>query len=191
MKYYHETKVINKGKSDEYIYDYGYDINKLPLNKPVWGFAYDINDETEQRRLICSPVLGEISEDDIEGKWGGRYFFPYKKGTKQKRKSGAVNFKSRYYADTYKEAVEMYNELVQQRINNLNRMAKEAEKHKIKIDMSKECGFKYFEYWNQANHLRTMSQDEWSKWYDNHCGKCQYMCEICMHGEKQGEENNA
>lgn len=132
MKYYHETKVINKGKPDEYIYDYGYDINKLPLNKPVWGFAYDINDDTKHRRLSCFPVLGEISENDIKEKWSIYCFFPYKKGTKQKRKSGAVDFNSRYYADTYEEAVEMYNELVQQRIDNLNRMVKEAEKDKIK-----------------------------------------------------------
>jgi len=52
-----------------------------------------------------------------------------------------------------------------------------------KVDMSEKCGFKYFEYWNQANNLRTMSQDEWNKWYDEHCGKCKYMSEICMHGE--------
>jgi hypothetical protein len=53
-----------------------------------------------------------------------------------------------------------------------------------KQDMSKECDFKYNEYWLAANKLYTMSQDDWSKWYSEHCGKCQYMCEICMYGEE-------
>lgn len=39
---------------------------------------------------------------------------------------------SRYYTDTYEEAVEMYNELVQKRIDNLKLMIKEAENDKIK-----------------------------------------------------------
>ena len=28
-----------------------------------------------------------------------------------------------------------------------------------------------------------MPQEEWNKWFDEHCGKCKYMCEICMYGE--------
>jgi hypothetical protein len=55
---------------------------------------------------------------------------------------------------------------------------------KTKQDMSKECNFKYSEYWVAANVLHTMSQDAWSNWYNQHCGKCQYMCEICMYGEE-------
>lgn len=54
----------------------------------------------------------------------------------------------------------------------------------IKEDMSKNCSFKYNEYWSAANHYRTMSQLEWIKWYSENCGKCQYMCEICMYGEE-------
>lgn len=49
----------------------------------------------------------------------------------QKRKSGIVDFNSRMYADTYEEAVEMFNELIQQRIDNLYRMAEEAKKHMV------------------------------------------------------------
>ena len=30
-----------------------------------------------------------------------------------------------------------------------------------------------------------MPQDEWNKWFGEHCGKCKYMCEICMYGEDQ------
>lgn len=56
MKYYY---------SDPYgqYYTSNYSISKLPLNKPVWGFAYSINDDTEDKRLICLPVQGEIHEN--------------------------------------------------------------------------------------------------------------------------------
>lgn len=53
-----------------------------------------------------------------------------------------------------------------------------------KKDMSEFCDFKYDEYWLAANHLHTMSQDKWNKWFDEHCGKCKYMCEICMYREE-------
>ena len=52
-----------------------------------------------------------------------------------------------------------------------------------KEDMSEYCDFKYNEYWLAANQLHTMPQDEWNQWFDEHCGKCKYMCEICMYGE--------
>lgn len=51
-------------------------------------------------------------------------------------------------------------------------------------DMSEFCDFKYNEYWLAANHLHTMPQDEWNKWFDENCGRCKYMCEICMNGEE-------
>lgn len=133
MKYYHEIKTFREGTKDEYVRDLGYDFNKLPLNKPIWGFAYDINDDTEHRRLSCLPVQGEISENNIKGKWCKYCFFPHKKNTKQRRKSGAVDANSRMYADTYEEASEMYNELVQKRIDNLYYMIQEAEKEKIGV----------------------------------------------------------
>jgi hypothetical protein len=53
-----------------------------------------------------------------------------------------------------------------------------------RTDMSGTCEFKYDEYWMAANHYHTMSQEDWMKWYNEHCGKCIYMCEICMHGEE-------
>lgn len=132
MKYYHEMQTIQHSDGSGYTYDYGYNIEKLPIDKPIWGFAYDINDDTENRRLSCLPVLGEISKN-LHGKpsWSTYCFYPYKKGTHTKRQSGKVDFNSRCYADTYGEAVEMYNELVQQRIDNLKRMVKQAEKDKI------------------------------------------------------------
>ena len=54
-----------------------------------------------------------------------------------------------------------------------------------KQDMSKTCGFSYQDNWTKANVTHEISQEEWKKWYTTHCGKCQYMCEICMYGEEQ------
>lgn len=121
MKYYHNIKTVNN-----YTWDAGYDVNKL-LNKDLYGFAYEINDDTKDCRLSCRPVIGTSIHE------GGKiyYFVPYKKGTQELRKSGRVLFESRMYADTYKEAVEMYNELVQKRIEKLKEMIQEAEKDKI------------------------------------------------------------
>lgn len=111
---------------------YSHDIKDLPLNKPIYGFAYSVNDDTRDKRLSCLPVLGEIGENNILKKYCRYCFYPYKKGTKTRKKSGTVDFMSRYYTDTYEEAVEMYNELVQKRIDNLKLMIEEAENDKIK-----------------------------------------------------------
>lgn len=111
---------------------YEHYITKLPLNKPIYGFAYDINNDTRNKRLSCLPVLGEVGENNISKKWCEYCFYPYKKGTNTRKKSGAVDYYSRYYADTYSEAIEMYNELVQKRIDNLKLMIEEAENDKIK-----------------------------------------------------------
>lgn len=100
---------------------------KPPLNTPIWAVAYKINDETKHTRLICKPMLGEI----IKGRWKTE-FFPYKKGTRTLRESGEVNVYSREYADTYEEAVELYNSLVQERIDKLKDMIAEAENDLIR-----------------------------------------------------------
>lgn len=127
MKYYHKFHTLNDGT----LIEHSYDIKDLPLNKPIYGFAYKINDDTRDKRLSCLPILGEIRENNIPKKWSTYCFYQYKKGTKAIRKSGAVDYNSRYYADTYSEAVEMYNELVQKRIDKLKKMIEEAENDKI------------------------------------------------------------
>ena len=110
---------------------YGYGLNDVPINKPIYGFAYKINDDTEDRRLNRKPVLGVILAN-LGCQYGRNgIFYEYKNGSHEIKKSGSVHLNSRWYADTYDEAVEMYNELVQQRIDNLKRMIDSAEKDKI------------------------------------------------------------
>ena len=56
-----------------------------------------------------------------------------------------------------------------------------------KDNMSSTCDFKYEEYWKAANIHGSMSQDVWMKWFNEHCGKCVHMNEICMYGEERLE----
>lgn len=102
------------------------DIEDLPVGKPIWAVAYDINNENLYPRLKKKPVLGEI----FRARWGF-LFVEYKKDGKTLRESGEVNFESRVYADTEKEAIEMYNTLVQDKINLLYKIIEDAEDDKI------------------------------------------------------------
>lgn len=100
----------------------------IPRNTPIWAFAYSIDNETGYCHLRCKPTLGEI----VDISCYKAKFFPYKKGTNEKRKSGEVDYTARRYADTETEAIAAYNKLVQDRIDRLNNLAMEASKDKIK-----------------------------------------------------------
>lgn len=51
-----------------------------------------------------------------------------------------------------------------------------------KIDMSSICGFKDAEMWYKC-YNREITDEEFNIYWDNNCGKCVHMCEICMYGE--------
>ena len=51
-----------------------------------------------------------------------------------------------------------------------------------KIDMSSTCGFKDAEMWHK-HYNHEITDEEFNKYWDNNCGKCIHMCEICMYGE--------
>lgn len=114
MKYYRRKYVDPNNGIERFEYDY--QKGEVPINKPIWGFAYTIKSK---------PVLGELRETNHSyPDWA--VFFPYKKND-EICKSKGVNLNAKYYADTYEEAVEMYNELVQQRIDRLHKAIYEAE----------------------------------------------------------------
>lgn len=104
--------------------EHSYDLNDLPINKPIWAFAYTIKNDTAQRTYYSSPVCGEINEHGV--------FHPYKKNGDLSG-SKYYNFNSRSYADTYEEAVDMYNELVQKRIDRLKAAIEDAKKDFIAV----------------------------------------------------------
>lgn len=57
-------------------------------------------------------------------------------------------------------------------------------KNLYNMDMHDRCGFKYDEYWFKTNITHEIRTEEFNKWHDSHCGRCKYMCEICMYGEE-------
>ena len=52
-----------------------------------------------------------------------------------------------------------------------------------KKDMSNSCDFMYQDYWTKANVTHELTQEDWMRWYNEHCANCKYMGEICMYGE--------
>ena len=109
---------------------YGSGSSKAPINTPLWAFAYDIDDNTNRASLKCAPVLGEIVPSKKTAYYNTK-FFPYKKNSKELKTSVSVLAGSRMYADTYDEAIEAYNKLIQKRIDHLNNMIAEAKKDMI------------------------------------------------------------
>lgn len=85
------------------------DAEDIPMNKDVWAFAYKEDDRA--LNYICRPTKGRIKDD--------KYFYEYKVNGRGLKKNG-VSLYARYFADTYDEAVEGFNTLVQNRINLLN-----------------------------------------------------------------------
>lgn len=80
----------------------------------LWACAYEIDNEILYPRLRQTPVEGVLTSDL-------QFAVFTKSGTL--RKSGRVSYYSRQYADTYEEAVELYNELVTKRKEKLEQLA--------------------------------------------------------------------
>lgn len=114
---------------------------EVPLNTPLWATDYLINDDNLVARLKCQPILGEVISIERFSKevkaskyptYSNYIFVPYKIGTTTFRNSGFVDVWSRHYADTEEEAIEIYNELVQKRIDKLLEIAEQAKGDFIK-----------------------------------------------------------
>lgn len=84
MKYYHN---IDYGNGSSF---YGEEL--LPLNRPIWGFAYDVNDDTERKRLNSLPVLGEVVKNTYR-LWDNHAFVPYKKALERSANLVLSDFK--------------------------------------------------------------------------------------------------
>lgn len=126
----------------------------IPINTPLYGFAYFFADSICTPSLKCPPVLGEVISlarfrelfpklkhkySHLDG-WGRdvsnspAVFIPYKRNTKEFSKSGYVEYTNRIFADTYEEAVEYYNSRVKSRINALIECSEQAKEDYISIN---------------------------------------------------------
>lgn len=88
-------------------------IDEEHYNKDIWAFAY--KEDERATNLMCKPVKGKIITDG----WCG-YFYEYKANGKDLKKNG-VSLYARFFTDTYEEAIEGFNMLVNKRINSLQK----------------------------------------------------------------------
>ena len=93
-------------------------IDEECYNKDIWAFAY--KEDERATNLMCKPVKGRIIKSDDYN------FYEYKANDKDLKKNG-VSIYARFFADTYEEAVEGFNMLVNKRIDSL-------QKEIIKLD---------------------------------------------------------
>jgi hypothetical protein len=95
-------------------------------NRPIWACAYELCENKISMKLIQKPIRGIIS---------GRTFAPLKKDSDTEVvKSRGVRSWSRCYADTYDECVELYNSLVQERIEFFEDRLRETKDDFIKME---------------------------------------------------------
>ena len=108
--------------------------NSLNHEDIVWACAYTEDNNYDYSHLKQLPIQGMVLDKYKAGmtkpKYSSWVFAPINKNG-EPIKSKVVDVYSRHYANTYEECVEVYNELVQMRIDRLNKIFKECEEHKI------------------------------------------------------------
>lgn len=107
--------------------------NDLKLLKPemnVWACAYEFYKSNTTMLLHQKPIYGKLIPYKSDYYIGGiECFIPFKKNRKESLLSSkAVMFRSRVYADTYEECVELYNTLVQEKVNWFIQRIEEAKR---------------------------------------------------------------
>lgn len=135
MKYYYK-----KSKNG---YTYAcYMKGDVPINKPIYAFSYDSSNISRYNFDYTKPVKGMIIEKDWllnhgNSCYGNEVFVPFKRTNDNKGYTDEldyakyVHYTSRMYADTYKEACEMFNELVEDRVKKIKSELKTTKKHFI------------------------------------------------------------
>lgn len=116
MKYYY-------GKTPSGFQRNYYLFTELPLEKSVYGFmyGYDFIDFKPIKGMILKLDAKEAGLDEIglDADIKVIRFVPFKKGTNKFDFAKSKHFNSVMYASTYKEATEMYNEMISNEIIKL------------------------------------------------------------------------
>ena len=90
----------------------------------IWACAYSFHKNKETMGLIQEPVYGITrsrsitwGKDDLNESYSS-FFVPFRKGSdSQLAKSKEVSIWARCFADTYEECVELYNRMVNERVD--------------------------------------------------------------------------
>lgn len=110
------------------------EIRNAPVNKEIWACAYDEDNNYDYSHLRQEPVKGMIvynSGGNRTGLRSNKIFMKIGRGGKLV-KSSSISLLSRKYADTYEECVEVYNDIIDKRIELLKEYIEKSENDKIK-----------------------------------------------------------
>lgn len=129
-------------------------MENMDPDKPVWGFMFEPSQtKSSKPSTHCKPVRGMITyEDNLKDEiairhlpdnvrksrfpHGCQYFVPFKKNAKgcditELAWSKAVDEYYRNFADTEAEAIDAYNQAVQEQLDMFKRFVKETEQYMI------------------------------------------------------------
>lgn len=115
------------------------EIRNAPVNKEIWACAYDEDNNYDYSHLRQEPVKGMIVYNSGENKvrlYSDKIFMKIGRGGKLV-KSSSISLLSRKYADTYEECVEVYNSLINERIEYLKSVIEESKKDIIDMEAFK------------------------------------------------------
>ena len=101
----------------------------------VYGCAFNIDFDRHSWyggqvvHNICKPVKGVVKKPEYISSYGRFYLLKRDGSTRQ---SGVVSTESRHFARTYEESVEIYNQLIRDKMEKLRKIADELENELLK-----------------------------------------------------------
>lgn len=84
----------------------------LKPEQKIWACAYQLDNNQITMGLKQKPIYGVI-----KGRYRPEFFIPFKKNSNELAKSKQVSIYARCFADTEMECIELYNQLVQEKID--------------------------------------------------------------------------
>lgn len=114
------------------------EIKNIKPGTKLWACAYRFDNNKITMGLISKPVYGMLRgyawdyEEIAEEKSYSSFFVPFKRNSETEfAKSKVVQIDSRMYADTYEECVELFNSLVNEKVEWFLKRAEETKKDLI------------------------------------------------------------
>lgn len=114
------------------------EIKNIKPGTKLWACAYQFDNNKITMGLISKPVYGMARgygwdyEEVNEEKSYASFFVPFKSGSEMEFvKSRAVRISSRVYADTYEECVELFNSLVNEKVEWFLKRAEDTKEDLI------------------------------------------------------------
>lgn len=115
------------------------EIKNIKPGTKLWACAYKFDNNKITMGLISKPVYGMLRgyawdyEKITEEESYSSFFVPFKRNSETEfAKSKAVQIDSRMYADTYEECVELFNSLVNEKVEWFLNRAEETKKDLIR-----------------------------------------------------------